>query len=220
MIELPDSARAFDWENWFYLTCDTNRIAKFVAHYELFRKSLSVPGAIVECGIFKGASFLYLSAFRKLYNLETDKRMIGFDVFGQFPDTEFVEDKSKRDAFIEEAGSEGISKEQLEDLLSKKKCDRNVDLIKGDVCRTVPHFVADHPNLQISFLNLDTDIYEPAVTILEHLYPRLSSGGVLLLDDYGVFPGETKAVDDYFKQKNVKIEELPFRETPKYIVKP
>ena len=39
--------------------------------------------------------------------------------------------------------------------------------------------------------------------ILENLYPRITKGGILMLDDYGTHPGETKAVDEYFQNKNI-----------------
>ena len=73
-----------------------------------------------------------------------------------------------------------------------------------------------NPQLKISLLNLDVDIYEPSVTVLEHLYPRIVEGGILILDDYGTFPGETKAVDDYFATKGVeaKVLTFPFCMTP------
>ena len=62
-------------------------------------------------------------------------------------------------------------------------------------------------------------MYEPAKVILENLYPRVVRGGIIILDDYGTFPGETKAVDDYFKEKDVRILKFPFCMTPCYIVK-
>ncbi|MEC4816734.1 MAG: TylF/MycF/NovP-related O-methyltransferase, partial [Scytonema sp. PMC 1069.18] len=84
---------------------------------------------------------------------------------------------------------------------------------------TVPKYVDKHPELKISLLNLDTDIYEPAVVILEYLFPLITKGGILILDDYGVFPGETQAVDEYFKKQNVEIKKFPFCMTPCYVVK-
>ena len=89
----------------------------------------------------------------------------------------------------------------------------------GDIVGSVPAYVRDHPDLEISLINLDTDIYEPAVTILEEFYPRLSPGGVLIIDDYGVFPGETKAVDEYFAGSGVEIRKHDFAVTPRFIVK-
>lgn len=52
LIKLPDFKKSFDYENGFYLTCDITRISKIIAHYELFKMVLDVPGAIVERGGF------------------------------------------------------------------------------------------------------------------------------------------------------------------------
>jgi hypothetical protein len=140
-----------------------------------------------------------------------------FDSFGKFPQTNFDEDKKFREVFIKEGGEESISKDQLLEVLKNKSIEKFVELIEGDITITVPQYVKDNPQLKISLLNLDTDIYEPAVTVLEYLYPRIVTGGILILDDYGTFPGE-KAVDDFFKGE-LKIRKFPFAMTPCYIVK-
>ena len=49
--------------------------------------------------------------------------------------------------------------------------------------------------------------------------PRLVKGGVLLMDDYGKFPGETKAVDDYFSGTSYELQRFPFSDTPTFIVR-
>ena len=54
---------------------------------------------------------------------------------------------------------------------------------------------------QIAILRLDTDFYESTKAELEVLYPRLSPGGVLILDDYGAWLGHRKTVDDYFGEE-------------------
>jgi len=219
MITLPDFNKCWDYENRFYSTCDPSRISKFIAHYELFKMTLNIPGELVECGVFKGISLLRFAMFRKLLATEISKKIIGFDAFGPFPETEFEDDKEFREHFINDIGGESIATQQLEILLEHKKCDDNVELIAGNICNTVPEYIKKKPQLKISFLNLDTDIYEPTVTVLEHLYPRIVAGGVLLLDDYGLVPGETTAVDNYFKDKGCKINKLPFCERPCYIIK-
>lgn len=220
MIQLPDFTKAFDYENNFYLSCDTVRIARFLAHYELYKMVKDVPGEIVECGVFKGASLARFAAFRDLLSHSASKRLIGFDIFGKFPATEFEADQAKRKLFIDNAGENSISVEQLEEVFERKNI-RNYELVKGDITKTVPDYVDKHPELKIALLNLDVDIYEPSVSILEHLYPRIAKGGVLVLDDYGVFPGETKAVDDYFAAQGtaVKQQVFPFSNKPVYIVK-
>ena len=112
-----------------------------------------------------------------------------------------------------------ISREQLQEVLEHKGVHMNIELVEGDIMETVPRYIEQHPELRISLLNLDTDIYEPATVILEHLYPRIVRGGILIIDDYGVFPGETKAVDDYFQGKEADIEKLPFCMTPCFMVR-
>jgi hypothetical protein len=219
MITLPDFTKAFDYENNFYLSCDNTRLSKLLAHYELYKAIINLPGAIVECGIFKGASLVRFASFRELFGTSFSNKIIGFDIFDEFPDTNFDDDRKYRDKFIENAGINSIGESQLLEVLKHKRIEKNIELVKGDICKTVPEYVKNNPHLKIALLNLDVDIYEPAVTILDELYPRICNGGILILDDYGTFPGETKAVDDYFRDKNVKICKFPFAMTPSYIVK-
>jgi len=218
-MDLPDFSRSFEYENGFYLSCDSTRIAKILAHYELFKTAVNVPGAIVECGVFKGASLSRFAMFRDLLATPSAKPIVAFDVFGAFPETAFEPDKKARHDFVAAAGAQSASIDQMREILEHKRCGKSVELVPGDICLTVPEYVAANPQLKISLLNLDTDIYEPCVTILEHLYPRLVRGGVLMIDDYGVFPGETKAVDDYFRDKCGRIQKLPFCDSPCYLVK-
>lgn len=219
MIKLPDYTKAFEYENSFYLSSTVGRIGKILAHYELYKMTADIPGAIVECGVFKGVSLIRFASLRDLFKKTYSKKIIAFDTFGKFPKTKFSQDKEPRQKFIDNAGAESISRKQLVAVLKHKNISRNIDLIKGDIIKTVPQYLKKYPNLKISLLNLDTDIYEPAVTILNYLYPKIIKGGILILDDYGVFPGETKAVNDYFKNKSISIHELPFAKTPKYIIK-
>ncbi|OGE82648.1 MAG: dTDP-6-deoxy-L-hexose 3-O-methyltransferase [Candidatus Doudnabacteria bacterium RIFCSPHIGHO2_01_FULL_49_9] len=219
MIKLPDFTKAFEYENNFYLSCDNTRLSKILAHYELFKMAKDLPGAMIECGVLKGASFVRFAGLRDLFANSFSHKLIGFDIFGAFPETNFEEDKKYRNNVVQNGGEQSISKEQLIEVLRRKGVEKNVELVEGDVVETIPEYLKNNPHLKISLLNLDTDIYEPAVAILEHLWPRIVRGGVLMLDDYGTFPGETKAVDDYFKDKDVKILKFNFAMTPCYIVK-
>ncbi|MEO8666317.1 MAG: TylF/MycF/NovP-related O-methyltransferase [Ignavibacteria bacterium] len=219
MIELPDFAKTYDYENYFYFTCDNQRIGKLVAHYELFKMTKDIEGSIVECGVFKGASFLRFAMYRKLFDENSKRKIIGFDSFAAFPQTNYEPDIKMRIDFVEECGEQSISTSQLMELLEKKDCAESIELVAGDITNTIPGYVEKNPDLKISMLNLDADVYEPSVTVLEYLYPRIVPGGILILDDYGVFPGETKAVDDYFKDKNVDIRKFSYSMTPSYLIK-
>lgn len=219
MFELPDFEKAFEYENNFYLSSNITRISKLLAHYELFKMTKDIPGDIVECGIFKGVSFCRFATFREIFGNVFSKKITGFDTFGKFPEANFQDDINALKAQISTDGEYSIEKEQLEKVLEHKGINKNIELIEGDITKTVPQYISSHPELKISLLNLDVDIYEPTVTILENLFPRISKGGVLILDDYSTFPGETKAVDDYFKDKNIKIQKFSFCMTPCYLVK-
>ncbi|MEQ8507878.1 MAG: TylF/MycF/NovP-related O-methyltransferase [Rhodospirillaceae bacterium] len=219
MIELPDFSEAFDFENAFFLSCQPNRLSKTVAHLDLYRQVLNLPGHIVECGVFKGASLSRFAMFRALFEAQHSRKIIGFDIFGAFPETQHKGDQALRQRFVENAGDQSISMDQLNAVLDHKGINKNIELVGGDICETVPEYVKAHPELKISLLNLDTDIYEPAVTILEHLYPRLVPGGILIIDDYGTFPGETDAIDEYFKGQDIRIQKFPYAMTPTFLVK-
>jgi len=219
MIELPDPARSWEYENNFFLSCDPTRMSKLLAHYELMRSVDGLPGAIVECGVFKGVSLTRFAMFRDLVGNADTRRIIGFDAFGAFPETAFEADREAREHFVETAGDSGIGTEQLEEVLRRKGLDHNVELVAGDITETVPAYVARNPQLRISLLNLDTDIYEPAVTILEHLYPLIVRGGVLILDYYVTWACETQAVDEYFAEEGVTIENFEFAMTPCFVRK-
>lgn len=225
MNKLPDFNKQFEYENNFYLSCHVSRIGKLIMQYELYKMSRKIPGEIVECGVFKGASLIRFAMFQKLFGAQP-KKVIGFDVFDKFPEAQFSEDKIWRERIIQEIGEYSIPKDRLMKVLKHKDINF-VELVKGDIVKTVPAYLNSHPELKISLLNLDADFYEPSVIILDHFYPRLAKGGVLIVDDYKRIPGETKAVDDYFKDQNIEIKEFSyepryrkyFKAAPYYIIK-
>ena len=205
------------YENNFYLTCDTSRIGKMLAHNELYKKIIHLPGAVVELGVFKGASLCRFAMLRNLYEIDTSRKIIGFDTFSGFPDTNYDDDKYFTKLHNDISAS--ITKEKLYESLEKRNLNNAVELIEGDITETVPNYIKENPALKISLLNLDTDVYEPAVTALEYLFPRVCNGGVIIVDNYGQVPGETKVVDEYFEKKNIIISKFPYSSTPSFFIK-
>ena len=115
--------------------------------------------------------------------------------------------------------SASITKEKLHESLDKRNLNNAIELIEGDITKTVPNYVEENPALKISLLNLDTDVYEPAVTALEYLFPRVCNGGVIIVDNYGQVPGETKVIDEYFKNNYTIISKFPYSSTPSFFIK-
>lgn len=220
MIEMPDFSKPYFYENNYNLTSDVNRLAKVLAHYEIYKLQHDVPGAIVECGVFKGSSLIRFTTMRHLMGNPVGKKVIGFDMFGEFPETKFDADQKSRQKFITDSGEQGIDEDQLMKVFKHKGIDQNVELVKGDVNITVPEYLKKNPELRISLLNIDVDVYEATKTCIESLYPHVVKGGVIVLDDYvSTFPGANKAVEDYLRDKKVDIKRFPFSVTPCYFVK-
>jgi hypothetical protein len=171
----------------------------------------------LECGVFKGASFARWATFRELFCLPAAKRLIGFDTFTTFRHADTVRDEFLRGRVVDAAGTECVSITELLRLLQAKGCDRNVELVAGDICETVPRYVRDHPEFRISLLNVDVDFRAATETIIRELYPRVCRGGVVVFDDYATFEGETRAVEELLP--GVKIQKFPFAYSPCYAVK-
>jgi O-methyltransferase len=169
-----------------------------------------IPGAIVECGVWRGGSMQ--AAARTLLGLgDTSRDLYLFDTFeGMTPPT------------VEDVRSEsGQSAEQLlrqsdrrdlvwcvADLADVKAGmapigypDEKVHYVVGKVEETVPEQAPE----EIAILRLDTDWYSSTRHELEHLYPRLASGGVLLIDDFGDWDGCRKAVEEFLAETGARL---------------
>ncbi|MDO8463820.1 MAG: TylF/MycF/NovP-related O-methyltransferase [Gallionella sp.] len=212
-----DTDQQWNYENGFYLTSHSSRLAKMVAHYELYKSIINLPGHVVECGVYKGASIIRFGTFREILESQNSRKIIGFDAFGDFPKQDDANDKKFIEKF-ESAGGGGITADELREVFSHKSFG-NYELIPGDILETVPQYVSQHPELKIALLHIDVDVYKPSAVILEHLFDRVVAGGIIVFDDFGTVAGETKAIDEYFAGQNVLIEKLPFSQTPAYIRK-
>jgi hypothetical protein len=151
--------------------------------------------------------------------------VIAFDVFGEFPlpeETHIEGDIESREKFIKESGGNSISKEKLMDFFQKTNSNENVELVKGDVSETIPEYLNNNPQLKISLLNIDVDLYKPTFDCLKYLYDKVVKGGVIILDDYNGFPGATKAIDEFISDKTaiaIDIKKFSWPSSPSYIVK-
>ena len=228
MINLPEFSTQdmYDFETYFHLSTKTDRMSKLIAHYEAYKIAAEIPGEIVECGVFKGTSFLRFAHFREILGSQISAKLIAFDVFSDdYPETAFDEDQVQREHWIKTAGPSSISEEQLSSVMQKKGFD-NFKIIAGDVLETVPKFKSENPGLKISLLNIDIDFVEPTRCVLEQLYDCVSVGGVVLFDNYAgegdsgkYLHGDTKGIDDFFEDKKVKLKKFPFCARPCYLIK-
>jgi hypothetical protein len=167
----------------------------------------NILGDFVECGVWQGGNLILLSSLQA--SSESERMIYGFDTFtGMSIPSEYDKDmrgvsatvmmskKTKKDG---DHSIHAFASLELVNQNLKNNDSRNIRLVKGDVANTL----LDQSNLpsRISILRLDTDWYESTKIELEILYPLLSPGGVLIIDDYGHYAGARKAVDEYFGSK-------------------
>lgn len=215
----------------FHLRIDFT--ARRLALYELYKKSIDIPGSVIELGIRHGASYYYLAQMIELFNYgmrppsHCNRHLYGFDTLEGFPSIS-TNDRSKHEWKEMQIGGvkankELVLKEFEEFKKSRSRISDRLHLVVGDAMKTLPKFVEENPGLKISFLYFDFDLYEPTLLGLQLLYPLVAPGGVIMFDEYGFvdFPGETKAVDEFFKGKeNIKINTFPWAYCPSaYMIK-
>ena len=205
-------------ENVYHLKTDITRISNLINHYEIYKKIISLPGDVVECGVFKGISLTRFLTFREILENCNSRKIYGFDVFGKFPTPKNLSDKSFLKKWKKSAG-DGIDVKELNDIFLDKKFS-NFEIVKGEVKKTIPNLIKKKPSLKISLLHLDMDIYEPTKFVLNKLFPHIVKGGLILIDDYNTVFGATKATDEFLNlNKNLEIKKVKFYKKPSYIVK-
>ena len=87
-----------------------------------------------------------------------------------------------------------------------------IELIKGDICETVPIYLKENPHLTISMLYLDIDLYEPTKIALETLVSRMPKGALIVFDElnHSDYPGETIALQEVLGIRNISLQESLF----------
>ena len=216
------SDKSWDYENAYYWFSPYNRIAKQISQWEIFKETIKIPGDILELGVLKGASLIRWATFREILENSHSRKIIGFDAFGEFPIHKNADEDDRK--FIsdhDEYAGNGLGIDTLTKVLGNKGFE-NIELKKGDIFDTIPKYLEKNPHTKISLLHLDMDTYHPTAFALDKLWNRVSSGGVVVIDDYNSIAGATNAVDEFIVKRNLKIQlkKASYYSVPSYIVKP
>ena len=215
------SEHVWDYENGFYWFTDSRRLGKLLSHYEIYKKIVSLPGHVVECGVYKGASMIRWATFRDVTESKFSRKIIGFDAFGPFPTSSLRhEDDVTFTERFEAAGGEGITLDEARTIFQHKNMYENIDFIQGDVHQTIPRWLEENTQGRIALLHLDMDVYEPTKIALENLWSRVVRGGVVVIDDYNSVGGATRAVDEFLADKNIILQKHGVCHVPCFFVKP
>jgi O-methyltransferase len=165
----------------------------------------NILGDIIECGVWKGGSTMTVAS--TLRELGARRRLHLFDSFEGMTVTTDVD----RNIYGESAAKlmtdkQGVwarsTLDEVKNAMRSVGYDESlIDYIKGPVEQTIPQ---NAPST-ISLLRLDTDWYESTKHELHHLFPRLSVGGVLIIDDYGHWQGSRRAVNEYIAENRLRL---------------
>lgn len=171
-----------------------------------------IQGSIVECGVWRGGSMMAIA--QALVSLdECSRECFLFDTF------EGMSRPGENDYSVQLGKASGHFKkvqpandssdwcraglEEVRNNLAQTHYDeKRLHFIKGKVEDTLPE---KYSGGRIALLRLDTDWYESTKHELTHLFPLLSEGGVLIIDDYGFWEGCKKAVDEYVSEHQIPI---------------
>ena len=185
-----------------------------------------IAGAIAEAGVWRGGSMMAAALALKSMG-DTTRDLYLYDTYEGMsePGAQDVDVRSNTASEKLSASKKSRSREiwayaPVEDvrrnLVSTGYTPDKLHFIKGKVEDTIPGEAPD----QIAILRLDTDWYESTKHEMEHLYPRLVSGGVLILDDYGHWQGARQAVDEYLASNNLHLLLNRIDNTGRIAIKP
>lgn len=164
----------------------------------------NVPGDFIETGVWRGGACIFMSAILKASGV-TDRNIYVCDSFEGLPPPNVGEYPQDRGDTHYTAPFLAVDLNQVQtNFAGYGLLDDNIKFVKGFFSETLPKLAPEIE--QLSILRLDGDMYESTIVALENLYPKLSVGGYVIVDDYGL-PNCRKALADYREYHGIDDEE-------------
>ena len=164
---------------------------------KLVSKFKDVNGSVIECGVWRGGMIAGIAEV-----LGNNRNYYLFDSFEGLPDAKEIDGET---AIAWQADKESAiyydnckaEMEWAQKAMTLANVQDKTSFIKGWFDDTVPQFKNDEP---IAVLRLDGDWYDSTMVCLEHLFPKVIPGGLIILDDYYAWDGCSKALHDYLSK--------------------
>ena len=195
--------------NQFIFSNDIKLLGKLLLRHDFFNKIKHLPGDIVEIGVFKGSGIASFSKFIEISCPNSNKKVIGFDIFNvtnanNILDKDSNFDKDTMNTVYSKVDENELTLNAVKSRLNNMNINKNYILVEGDVEQTIPQFIVDNPGLKISLLYIDVDIERPTYIALKYLWDRILPGGVILFDEYEYHKfSESVGVDKFLKEFNI-----------------
>lgn len=155
-----------------------------------------VPGSIVECGTARGGSAALMGLTLK--QMGARRPLWVFDTFDGIPSP--TPDDPDLEIGRLYTGQFRGDLEEVRELFGRLGILGDAHLVRGLFQETLP--VTDVASIAV--LHLDGDWYESVKVCLDHLYDRVSSGGIIQIDDYGHWEGARKATDEFLQRRGIR----------------
>ena len=150
-----------------------------------------VPGDLIETGVWRGGACILMRAILRLHG-DASRSVWVADSFRGLPPPSHPVDTADVDFSL--IPDLAVPLEEVKSNFERYGLlDEQVRFLEGYFADTLPNAPID----RLAVLRLDGDMYESTIVALQSLYPKLSPGGYLIVDDYGAIEGCKRAVDDY-----------------------
>ena len=209
-IKNQPSQTTYDSFNNFIFSNDTKVLGKLLHRYDFFCKTKDLPGDIVEIGVFKGSGIATFSKFLDIYCPNSNKKILGFDIFNPDNSDIILEkdnqiDKTHMNIVYNRVEKDDRTLQSVTERLDQMEMNKKFILIEGDIEETLPTFLLQNPGFRISLLYIDVDIERPTYIALKYLWDRILPGGIILFDEYEYHKfSESCGVEKFLKEKNLK----------------
>ena len=176
----PDSV--FFLYNYFLRSNDTDLFNKMIVRNNILTDIIkkNLPGSFAEIGIMKGTFSFQIMKTLLLHNIEKD-----FYIFDFFEDEINIINKYEENQIKEIYKRTNYKRFSVNEIVeySQKINFNNLNCIKGNIEVSIPDFLEDNNN-RFSFVYIDLDVEKPTLLALEYFWPRVVSGGIIIIDDY------------------------------------
>ncbi len=149
-----------------------------------------VEGELAELGVYRG------STAKLIHHYAPERALHLFDTFSGFTKADLDRERDVTGAHVADSYFVNTNVEHVRKYIAPRN--GNVWFHAGSFPASVPD---EMRNRRFAFVQLDADLYAPIHEGLRFFYPRLSSGGVLVVHDYNAWPGARKAVDEFFRDE-------------------
>ncbi len=200
------------------LYAGTGNIGRWLAIYEILKQQLIVPGDIAEFGSWRGANLMFMAKAMHFLDPHGDKKLLCFDNFAGLPD--FAPEDGDGTGQV---GNYCGSLDELQAAIRLSGFEDTIFINEGLIEQTLPAYLESDKGATLSLVYFDADLYEPAVTVLNHAHERLSKGGIFIFDEWNTsaWPGEGLAVRNFMDahSSSYKMEHIAGTRQPSLILR-